>query len=447
MVDKQITVQQRPTVCPDVFLSRRQRRRSQITYTARPLATQIDKNPMPQARANLIYVLAGIIALGPLSVDLYLPAMPAMVGYFDTDISQVQMTLSSYLLGFALFHLVCGPLSDRFGRKPVLLAGLSLYVVMSGLCAIATTIDELIIYRFIQAMGACCAPTLGRAIVRDVYPPEKAVKALAYVSSLMAIAPVMAPSLGGILVSFGDWRLTFWSLVGFGLLAMALTFFLVDESLPQRQPLHPRVIGKNFLTLLSSHHFVGNVLTSSFLYAGAFAFLSGASFVLIEFFNVKPTHFGLYFMFIVAGYIGGNLFTAKIAHRWPPARAFKLGIATSVIPSSLMVAANLAGYFHPVLAVLPVLFVTLAIGLVLPQAMGEALKPFAHMAATASAMMGFMQMTVASLAGWLVGVFLVDNPLPMAIVILGTGISSGLCYLLFLRKVHQQESQEPVFVD
>ncbi len=393
---------------------------------------------MAQVRANLIYILAGIIALGPLSVDLYLPAMPAMVTYFNTNVSQVQLTLSSYLLGFALFHLVCGPLSDRFGRKPVLLVGLGLYVVMSAACAMAQTIEELILFRFVQAMGACCAPTLGRAIVRDVYPPEKAVKALASVSSLMAIAPVIAPTLGGVLVGIGDWRLTFWALVGFGVLAIALTVFLIDESVPERQGLHPRTIAGNFLTLLSSHHFVGNVLTSSFLYAGAFAFLSGASFVLINHFGVKPIHFGLYFMFIVAGYICGNVFTARIAYQWPPQKAFLLGIATSVVPSSIMVAANLAGIFHPVLAVMPVFFVTLAIGLVLPQAMGEALKPFAHMAATASAMMGFMQMSVASLAGWLVGVFLVDDPLPMALVILGTGLASGCCYFLFLRKVYRQ---------
>ncbi len=133
---------------------------------------------MTQPPSRLIFILAAIVALGPLSVDLYLSTLPSMVDYFSTSLSQVQLTLSSYLLGFALFHLVCGPLSDRFGRKPVLLGGLALYVVMSVACALAATVEQLIVFRFLQAMGACCAPTLGRAVVRDVYPPQQAMKAL-----------------------------------------------------------------------------------------------------------------------------------------------------------------------------------------------------------------------------------------------------------------------------
>ncbi|NRB38436.1 MAG: multidrug effflux MFS transporter [Pseudomonadales bacterium] len=392
----------------------------------------------PPVPAGLIYILAGIVALGPLSVDLYLPAMPSMVLFFDTQLSQVQLTLSSYLLGFALFHLVCGPLSDRYGRKPVLLVGLSLYVVMSAFCAMAETIEELIIFRFLQAMGACCAPTLGRAIVRDVYPPQDSVKALAYVSSLMALAPVLAPTIGGVLVRFGDWRLTFWALVVAGLAAILLTCLGVKESLPERQTLHPKNIMANFYALLSSRIYMGNVLTAACLYAGAFAFLSGASFILIDFMHVKAEFFGLYFMVIVAGYVAGNLFTAKLAYAWPVKNVFKLGIAVATIPSFLMVIFCLLQWYHPLLIVTPVLFVTMGIGLVLPQAMGLALRPFAHMAATASAMMGFLQMMVASIAGLLVGLFLTAEPLPMALVILATGLASALCYRFILSPVIDQ---------
>mgnify|MGYP000053016374 CR=1 FL=1 len=389
---------------------------------------------------SLIYILAGIVALGPLSVDLYLPAMPSMVFFFDTQFSQVQLTLSSYLLGFALFHLVCGPLSDRYGRKSVLLAGLALYVVMSIFCALADTIEELILFRFFQAMGACCAPTLGRAIVRDVYPPTESVKALAYVSSLMAIAPVIAPTLGGFLLRFGDWRLTFWTLMLAGLIAMLLTFFGVKESLPEKQTLHPKNILKNYMSLLTSRVYMGNVLTAACLYAGAFAFLSGASFILIDYMQVAPEFFGLYFMVIVVGYVSGNLFTAKMAHKWSAQSILILGLSVAIIPSMAMVAFCLLQWYYPLLIVTPVLFVTMGIGLVLPQTMGLALKPFAHMAATASAMMGFLQMMVAAIAGLLVGVFLVDEPLPMALVILGTGLSALFCYFVILRPViHELE--------
>ena len=389
---------------------------------------------MTQARPHLIFILAAIVALGPLSVDLYLPTMPSMVVFFGTTLSQVQMTLSSYLLGFALFHLVCGPLSDRYGRKPVLLGGLGLYVVMSVACAMAASIEQLIVFRCLQAMGACCAPTVGRAIVRDVYPPQEAMKALAYVSSLMAVAPVIAPTLGGLLVGIGDWRLSFWVLAMAGVLAMVLTVFAVPESLPVRQTLHPKNIAGNYRVLLGNADYMGYVLTSACLYAGAFAFVSGSSFVLIDFLGVKPAFFGLYFLFIVGGYISGNLLTARIAHAWQPAAVFRCGIAVAFFPGALMSAFAALHWYHPLLVVAPVFFVTLGIGLVLPQAMALALKPFPHMAATASALMGFLQMAASAFAGGLVGLFLVDEPLPMALVIWGTSAASGVCYRVLLHR-------------
>lgn len=389
---------------------------------------------MTHSRSQLIFILAAIVALGPLSVDMYLPTMPSMVDFFGTTISQVQLTLSSYLLGFALFHLVCGPLSDRYGRKPVLLGGLALYVMMSVACALAATIEQLIVFRFFQAMGACCAPTLGRAVVRDIFPPHEAVKALAYVSSLMAVAPVIAPTLGGVLVTMGDWRLSFWVLAAAGVIAMLLTFFQVPESLPHKQTLHPKNIAGNYLALLRSPDYMGCVLTSACLYAGAFAFVSGSSFVLIDFMGVKPAFFGMYFLAIVFGYVSGNLMTARIAHAWSPNTLFKIGIAIAFFPGALMVIFAALEWYHPLLIVLPVLFVTMGIGLVLPQSMALALKPFPHMAATASALLGFLQMSASAFAGLLVGIFLVDKPLPMALVIWGTSASAALCYWLFLSK-------------
>lgn len=389
---------------------------------------------MSQAKAGLIYILAAIIALGPLSVDLYLPAMPAMRSFFSTDVSAVQMTLSSYLLGFSLFHLLCGPLSDRFGRKPVLAGGLLLYIVMSYFCATAETIEQLIMFRFFQAMGACCAPTLGRAIVRDVYSSEDAVKALAYVSSLMAIAPVIAPSIGGVIVKFYDWTMTFYILMVAGAVAFLLSVFAIPESLPERQTLHPANIIKNYAALFSHRLFMGHVLTASFLYSCAFSFLSGASFILIDFFKVPAEFFGLYFLFIVFGYIAGNLFTAKVAHAWPVQKLYWTSMLISTASALLMVVAALLEIYYPLLYVAPVFFSTLAIGLMLPKAMAEALKPFAHMAATASALMGFIQMSIAAFAGWLVGTYLVDEPTPMAIVIALGGGSAIVSYQLFLAK-------------
>ena len=387
---------------------------------------------MTQATSRLIFIISAIVALGPLSIDLYLPAMPSMVTVFGTSVDRVQLTLSSYLLGFAFFHLVCGPLSDRYGRKPILLGGLGIYVLMSMLCALSDSIEELIIFRFFQAMGACCAPTLGRAVVRDVFPPDQAVKALAYVSSLMALAPVAAPSIGGLLLLYGDWSLMFWALALCGVFAMVLVIYGLPESLPEKQSLHPKQIARNYLTLLKSADYIGNVLTAACMYASIFAFLSGASFVLITFMGVKAEHFGFYFVFIVVGYIGGNLFTARIGYRWPSRQVFRIGIFISCGASFLMVVFCLMQWFSALFIVVPVAFVAMAVGIVMPNATAEALRPFSHMAATASALMGFIQMGAAAISGWLVGIFLQDSPLPMALVIFGTGCCAMLCYWLIL---------------
>lgn len=382
----------------------------------------------PKSSPHLL-LLAAIVALGPLSVDLYLPAMPSMVTDLNTGLSQVQLTLSSYLLGFAFFHLVCGPLSDRYGRKPILLGGLGLYVIASIACAMATSIESLILFRFIQATGACCAPTLGRAMVRDSYPPEQSAKMLAYLGSLMALAPVIAPSLGGQLLNWFDWRILFWVLTIVAVILMILVARM-PETLPESMPLNPKSLKNNFSSLLTHRDFIMPVLSASLLYSGAFAFLSGASFILIDMFGVSAQLFGIYFIFMVMGYIGGNLYTAKWGHKLSNTSTLLTGILIATIAASMMLYAMMTGWHTPLWIVIPMLFYTAGIGIMLPQTMAIALKPFPHMAATASAMMGFLQMGIAALVGWLVGALLSDHPTPMAAVIFGTGASSLVVFMV-----------------
>jgi DHA1 family bicyclomycin/chloramphenicol resistance-like MFS transporter len=401
--------------------------------------TATTDDSVPPKTPHLL-LLAAIVALGPLSVDLYLPALPSMVIDLNTSLSQVQMTLSSYLAGFALFHLACGPLSDRYGRRPVLLGGLALYVLASIACALAQNIETLLIWRFIQAMGACCAPTLGRAMVRDSYPPEQSAKMLAYLGSLMALAPVIAPSLGGQLLHWFDWRAMFWVLSA----AAAILIVLVarmPETLAKSMPLSPSSIIANFKTLILSQSFMLPVMTAAILYSGAFAFLSGASFILIGMFGVSSEHFGIYFIFMVMGYIGGNLYTARWGYKLAEKTTLLAGILIATAAAAVMLFAMMNGHHHPLWIVIPMLFYTAGIGVMLPQTMAMALKPFPHMAATASAMMGFLQMSVAALAGWLVGATLTDHPTPMAAVIFGTGSCSLLLFVCFHWASKRQQKQ------
>lgn len=380
--------------------------------------------------AGLLILLAAFVALGPLSTDMYLPALPEMVMVFGTSLSKVQLTISAYLLGFSIFHLACGPLSDRFGRKPLLLLGMLIFCLASIGCALAGNIEQLIFWRFIQGVGACTGPTLGRAMVRDIYGPVKAAKALATMAAIMALAPAIAPIIGGWMLTFLAWPSIFWFLFAYALLAILCLGLLLPESLPERQSLRPARILANYLVLLKHQQYCLQVLGAGSIYAGAFAFVSGSSFVLIDFMAVAPSQFGFWFAFNVFGYIAGNVFVARYGSRYTRNQLVLVGAALALLSGLLMTGLSLAGIYHPLMIVLPMAAYTGGVGIAVPNALAQALAPFAHMAGTASALLGFVQMALASIAGLVVGLLLVDNPLPMVLTITGCGFLSLLFFIL-----------------
>lgn len=384
-----------------------------------------------QGSPQLLLLLAVLVALGPLSTDMYLPALPSMVTAFDSSISQVQLTLGVYLAGFSLFHLVCGPLSDRYGRKPVLVCGLVVFVTACIGCAMATSVEQLIGWRFIQGVGACVGPTLGRAMVRDIYGPVKAARAFANLATIMALAPVVAPIIGGWIIAVWHWPVIFIALGCYSLVTFFLVLAKVPETMPVAQSIHPATVISNYIALIRNTHFRQHVLAASFLYAGAFAFIAGSSFVLIDFMGVAPQDFGYWFMFIVIGYMLGNIFTGRYAQRFSAGKIMLGGAFLGVLASSIMILLCLFEVYHPLAIVMPIALYTCAVGITLPQAMAVALAPFAEMAGTASALMGFCQMAVASASAAIVGLFLIGNPLPLALTLAGCAAIS----LLFFYRV------------
>ncbi len=372
---------------------------------------------------GLLILLAALVALGPLTIDMYLPALPGMVDALGTSTSQVQLTISSYLLGFSLFHLVCGPLADRFGRRPVLIGGLALYLMASVACAGAETIEELILFRFLQGVAACVGPTLGRAIARDLFGPRGAARALAYIAMIMALAPAIAPTLGALLLEFYAWPAVF---VALGIYAAAVMVWLglrLPESLPERQPLHPISIARNYLGLLTSRHYMVTTTASALLYAGMVAFLSASSFIFIDMMGVPTRYFGVLFLTTVAGYIVGSAISTRLATSRESEQVMWIGVQISVIGGLAMLLATEL-WFHPLSVLLPMTMVTAALGIVLPHAMGAALRCYPHMAGTASALYGFIQMGLSALAGAIVGFYLEADARPMVVMILLTSCAA-----------------------
>jgi DHA1 family bicyclomycin/chloramphenicol resistance-like MFS transporter len=361
----------------------------------------------------LLALLAALVALGPLSVDMYLPAMPRMMIALGTDINHMHLTLSTYLTGFAIFHLVCGPLADRFGRKPILIGGTVLFVAACLGCTFSTTVEELMLYRFIQGVGACVGPTLARAVARDVFGPTRAARALSLIAMLMALAPAVAPTLGSILLLWLPWPIVFVFLAIYGSTMIVLIQVFLAESLPQRQSLHPLSIAENYLQLFRSPMFITATFASGFVYAGLLAYLASSSFVYIDMLGVPLEYFGFIFLTSVAGYMLGSAVSARLSRSYDSERTVLVGATLAATATGTMWIGSQLRPDSIAVLVLPMMFYSTGMGLVLPNAMAIALRPFPQIAGTASALLGFIQMSLSASATALVGAYLKDTPAPM----------------------------------
>jgi len=389
-------------------------------------------------------LLAAAVALGPLAIDMYLPALPIMEDSLSASTAQIQLTLSVYMAGFALAQLLCGSLADRFGRKPIMIGGFVLFAIASVGCALATNIETLILCRFLQALGGSAGPVLGRAAVRDIYTPREAARIMAILASIMALAPAVAPTLGGFMVVSLGWPSLFLALGGYSLLMAVVVAFGIPEPMKaeNRQSLKLRSLIRNYRAIGSDVSFLGYTLTNSLTFAGLFAFLSGSSFVLIDFLGVKPEHFGLFFACIVAGYIVGNLVAIRLGHKFVPDQILVRGLMVSVVGGVIMAGLASAGVYNVWAVVLPQVVFMAGVGMVLPQTMAGALANFPSMAGSASALFGFIQMAVAALVGVLVGALHNGTPLVMAVIIAACAIAALASYTLLVQR-HPAAGFEP----
>lgn len=381
---------------------------------------------MPRSDSLVIRVLlTALVAFGPLSTDLYLPSLPTLVRVFDTDIATVQLTLSVFLIGFAVSQLVYGPMSDRFGRRPTLLVGVAVYLVASAACAVTTDIHGLVVARFFQALGACCGPVVARAVVRDVFGRDRAATVLAYMSMAMALAPAVGPMLGGVVTELFGWRANFMLLTGFAVVILGAVWSQLAETNTHRDEdaLQPGRLAANYLMLLRNRGFVGYVLVVACSYSGIFSFISGSSFVLMGRLHLSPAQYGMSFGAVVFGYIVGSFLAGRLTRRVGGARMIRIGTGVSLAGGLLGGALALADVVHLAAIVAPVFLFILGAGLTLPNATANAVGPYPTMAGLASSLLGFAQMAIAAAVGIGVGHLHDGTQLPMmgaiALVALG----------------------------
>ena len=372
----------------------------------------------------LTALLALLTAVGPMSVDLYLPSLPELGRVFGASVPQVQLTLSGYLLCFAIGQIVFGPISDHVGRKPVLLAALSLYVAVCLSCMFATSIEMLIALRCLQALGVAGAPVLARAIVRDLYQGVRAGRELARMGSITALAPVVAPSLGGILQSTFGWRASFLGMAALGLCAILLVIRLLPETMKQRpqEPMSLSSIVRGYGIFLRRRTFRIYLAIVATSYGGLFAWISGSSFVLQDLYGLSPLLFGLVFAAATLGYGLGTLLAARLVGRIGIDRTIVCGGIALAAGGLAMAAAIAIGATSPAALALPMALYLCGLGLAMPQSMAGALTPFPERAGAASSLLGFLQQATASAIGIMVGQMLGASALPLAAIIAAMGV-------------------------
>jgi DHA1 family bicyclomycin/chloramphenicol resistance-like MFS transporter len=373
--------------------------------------------------AAMTFVLALLTALGPLSTDMYLPSLPTIATSLGGSTSETQLTLSVYLLGFAIGQVIYGPVSDRIGRRPVILGGLLAYAVASALCALAVNIEMLIAARFVQALGGAAPVVLARAMVRDLYDGVRAGRELSRMGMLMGLVPAVAPAIGGVLeIAFG-WRASFWLALAAAVALAAVIRLALPETLrtPAAGRVSLRSILASFRELLRHGGFRTYAVLAGLTYGGLFAFISGSSFVLQQVYRLTPVLYGLSFGLAVLGFISGTILAQRLLPRRGLDGTIRVGVRFLALGGAAMLLMMIVHTGWSIEVTLPMAVYALGVGLVLPSCSASAMMPFPEKAGAASSLVGVIQMTFAATLGAGLGIALESSPLALPAAIFAMG--------------------------
>jgi DHA1 family bicyclomycin/chloramphenicol resistance-like MFS transporter len=385
---------------------------------------------------GLILFVGGLVAVGPLSTDMYVPALPAIRVGFGSTVTVVQLSFSLFLAGFALGQLIVGPLSDRFGRRPVLAAGMALYAVTSLAASLSPSVEWLIVLRFFQALGAASAWVLNRAIVRDLHAPEETTRILGYVSAMMGGISTVVPLLGGVITETFGWRGIFYFITAFGAIYYIVILVWFGET-TERNPdaIRPLSMARNIGLLLTNRVFSGYMACLCLTLGGIFTFIAGGSLVFIDGEGLSPGEFGALFIAMAPAFSLSSFLSGRAVRRFGTQTLFAIGVGSTLagVGTLFVLAAidNLTLY-----GVVPALMATaFGVGFIMPLCFSGALAPYPRIAGTASSLIGAGQAGFSALMGLVVAAIFDGTGLPVMAMMLTLMILSTLTYVFYLRPV------------
>lgn len=396
-------------------------------------------------RIKLIIILGALSAFGPLSIDMYLPALPRLVTDFNATASEIQLTLSACLLGLALGQVIAGPISDARGRRGPLIVGVGIYALASLLCAVAPSLWTLILLRFVQGTAGAAGIVVARAIVRDMYSGIAVARFFSLLMLVNGIAPILAPIIGGQFMRFTSWRGIFVTLAVIGVLLLLSVIFGLRETLDPdtRQKGGVRTTLATFGRLSSDRHFMGYAVANALATAAMFSFISGSPFVLQNIYGVSPQTFSLFFGMNAFGMMMAGVVNGVLVGRFEPHRLLGFGLAASATGGLILLVVVVSGLVG-LPGILLGLFVLIAsLGFVFPNAATLALQGHPRTAGSASALLGVLRYLIGAAAAPLVGIAGEATALPMAILIAALGIASLAVFTILTRQEAAYDEAAP----
>ena len=394
----------------------------------------------------LILILGMLTAIGPFSIDMYLPAFPDIAKNLHTTVAQVTLSLSSFFIGISVGQLLYGPLLERFGRKKPLYIGLCIYLLASIGCALAASVNALIVLRLLQALGGCVGMVAARAMVRDLFEVKENAKIFSTLMLVVAVSPIIAPTLGGYITAVLGWRFVFVMLIVVDLIILAGIYFLLPES---KKPdpnfsLRPGPIVKSFAGVITHPQFYTYALTAAISAAGLYAYIAGSPHVFMEIFHVSEKQYGWIFALIAMGLIGASQLNSVLLKNYTSEQLIKVALTAQSIIGISMAVITFFGWNDVFITIFLIFIFLCTQGFVFPNSSALSMASFGHNAGSASALMGAIQMSIGAGTSALVSVFQNHTALPMTAVMACCAVTALTVFSLGRKIIIQRASLEKV---